>query len=528
MTAIDARPGLDRRGGLARRHEHRPAARRVHVHDEPRRTGPPRRRRAPTVFGMSWSFRSRKTRGPSAATSRDERRALRDERLEPDLQPADARREPPRRREDFRRASGSRARCRRDRPPGAVIPPLPPRASPAREPCARPTRSARRRRGAAQYAASSSDEPSRDAGIPEVRRPDLDRRRARREELEHVGEVRDPADPDERRARKRLRDLVDHAHGERPDRGPGEPARPEREARARGLGIDRHADERVDEREHVGAGVAGGARGLDEVGRVRRELHDERAAASPRGPAPTSEAVAGGELPKSIPPRSTFGQEMLSSIAASPSASSSARDDRDVVLLEVAPDVRDHRGAELAQARQLLLEEDASTPTFCSPIAFSMPDGRLADARRRVARVRLEREALRADAAELREVDEVRELEAVAERARTPSGSGSASASGPSCTREAPRDPRSPADPRRSAGSAPPGRRRETARPAPGMTHARHAPKPQPIAASVENSAGDAEARDDRERARRTSASGRTRRRGRSGRARAVCGRRAP
>ena len=38
----------------------------------------------------------------------------------------------------------------------------------------------------------------------------------------------------------------------------------------------------------------------------------------------TSDAVADGELPKSIPPFSTFGQEMLSSIAARPSASSRA------------------------------------------------------------------------------------------------------------------------------------------------------------------------------------------------------------
>ena len=47
--------------------------------------------------------------------------------------------------------------------------------------------------------------------------------------------------------------------------------------------------------------------------------------ASRRARATTSEAVADGELPKSIPPLSTFGQEMFSSIAATPSASSSAR-----------------------------------------------------------------------------------------------------------------------------------------------------------------------------------------------------------
>jgi hypothetical protein len=40
---------------------------------------------------------------------------------------------------------------------------------------------------------------------------------------------------------------------------------------------------------------------------------------------PTSERVRGGELPKSIPPWRTFGQEMFSSIAATPSAPSSAR-----------------------------------------------------------------------------------------------------------------------------------------------------------------------------------------------------------
>ena len=39
----------------------------------------------------------------------------------------------------------------------------------------------------------------------------------------------------------------------------------------------------------------------------------------------TSACVSGGELPKSIPPCRTFGQEMFSSTAAIPSAPSSAR-----------------------------------------------------------------------------------------------------------------------------------------------------------------------------------------------------------
>ena len=39
---------------------------------------------------------------------------------------------------------------------------------------------------------------------------------------------------------------------------------------------------------------------------------------------PTSEAVASGELPKSIPPFRTFGQEMLSSTPARPGAPASA------------------------------------------------------------------------------------------------------------------------------------------------------------------------------------------------------------
>ena len=39
----------------------------------------------------------------------------------------------------------------------------------------------------------------------------------------------------------------------------------------------------------------------------------------------TSACVNGGELPKSMPPCRTFGHEMFSSMAAMPSASSSAR-----------------------------------------------------------------------------------------------------------------------------------------------------------------------------------------------------------
>ena len=79
-------------------------------------------------------------------------------------------------------------------------------------------------------------------------------------------------------------------------------------------------------------------------------------------------------------------------------------------------DARDHRHA-LGSAGSFSRTK-ASTPTFSRLIALSMPAGASAMRARRVPAARLEREALRDEAADPREVEERRELGAVAEGAR--------------------------------------------------------------------------------------------------------------
>ena len=109
---------------------------------------------------------------------------------------------------------------------------------------------------------------------------------------------------------------------------------------------------------------------------------------------------------------------MLSSIAASPSASSSARDDRDVVLLRVAPDVGDHRRAERPQLRQLLRD---GTPRRRRSAGRSRSASRPASRRCAAAgcpACGFSESPLVQRPPSWDEIHEVRELESVAEGAR--------------------------------------------------------------------------------------------------------------
>jgi hypothetical protein len=73
-----------------------------------------------TVFGMSWNFRSRKTR-EIFATSATREGPSDDEGLETDLQPPDLRPEPPRGVEDLR--SRRKSRAMQIRSAGLILPP---------------------------------------------------------------------------------------------------------------------------------------------------------------------------------------------------------------------------------------------------------------------------------------------------------------------------------------------------------------------------------------------------------------------
>src|SRR5258706_11257400 len=224
-----------------------------------------------TVFGMSFSFRSRKTFGPRATTSRTTSGPCETNASSPTFsQPTcgassfaqarssslDAKSSATQRRS----LAGSGIRMVRPRPRTE----RPHELGDARD---------------ASLLAPSGElghEASGDAWVAEVRSADLHGARARDEELDHVLDRLDAAHPDDRHVREGALHLPHHPQRDRTDRGPGEAARREADLRLAPREVDREADDRVDEGENLGAALDGRRRARDDVARVGRELHDER------------------------------------------------------------------------------------------------------------------------------------------------------------------------------------------------------------------------------------------------------------
>src|SRR5512138_1139077 len=178
----------------------------------------------PTVFGMSWSFRSRKT-GAIAATSRTSSGPCAQNASRPTFRTPTS---GPTRRASARtrsRSAASRATAIRFRPSGIDL--LRPRAGLQGPGQVRDPLDAVPLAPAGEVA----DEAARDARVAEARRPDLDGVRPRDEELDDVLDGLDPPDPEDRDAGQRPPDLPDHPHGDRTDRGAREAARREADLR---------------------------------------------------------------------------------------------------------------------------------------------------------------------------------------------------------------------------------------------------------------------------------------------------------
>ena len=137
----------------------------------------------------------------------------------------------------------------------------------------------------------------------------------------------------------------------------------------------------------------GGGGDVGRRGAVRRQLHDQRLARErphARRAAPPSRA---GSAPMIIPV-STFGQETLSSSAATSSRSANAATSVADLLAGEAHDVDDQRDRQLGELRQVVRRGSRARPLFGSPIELIMPAGELPQPRRRVALARLERDGL--------------------------------------------------------------------------------------------------------------------------------------
>ena len=110
--------------------------------------------------------------------------------------------------------------------------------------------------------------------------------------------------------------------------------------------------------------------------------------------------------PNWMPPSLMLGQEMFSSIAATPSAIRQHARHLRIFVERRAADVHDGAGAALAQQRQLLADEPVDADALKAD-GVEHAGRRLGDARRPMPFALLEKEALDGDAAELREIDDL-------------------------------------------------------------------------------------------------------------------------
>ena len=120
--------------------------------------------------------------------------------------------------------------------------------------------------------------------------------------------------------------------------------------------------------------------------------------------------------PNVMPPSLMFGQEMFSSMAATPSASERIRASSTYSSI-VVPQMLTNTTARRSRSSGSRSRMKRWTPMPCRPMALSIPAGRFDNARRRMALARGEEQAFDRDAAERREIDDVGVLDAVAEAA---------------------------------------------------------------------------------------------------------------
>src|SRR5947209_6778653 len=115
--------------------------------------------------------------------------------------------------------------------------------------------------------------PNRRARIREVGGPDPDGARAGEKKFERVGDRFDAALADDGDFHG-ARGFVDREHRDGANRGTRQTARDVAQTRLPCVDVDRHAPQRVDHRERIGAGVLGLLGDDGDVTHVGREFHD--------------------------------------------------------------------------------------------------------------------------------------------------------------------------------------------------------------------------------------------------------------
>jgi len=163
------------------------------------------------------------------------------------------------------------------------------------------------------------------------------------------------------------------------------------------LGVDAHAEHGVDRGDAVGAGLLDRARDRDDVGRVRRELHDDRQIGlllHGRGHLTGQIGIEAEQHPAL-----DVGARDVQLVRDDALDAGELAHHRDVVVDAVPRDVHDHRHTELRPGLQVLLRDARGTGVL-EPDRVQDPGWRLGDPVLRVARTREHRRALVHDRAE--------------------------------------------------------------------------------------------------------------------------------
>ena len=258
--------------------------------------------------------------------------------------------------------------------------------------------------------------PEGGVGADEVHGPDFHRVRTDEDKFQNVLRTGDAADADDRDL-DRIADLPDAAQGHGLHGGAGEPPHHIGEQRLAGLHIDAHAGDGVDAGDSIGSGLLGGLGDGGDVRHVGRQLHDD------------------GQVPRVFLDRlGHFGGEgRILSEQHAPVLHVGAGDVHfqtgDAFL--GGEDARQFRefsrrgGVEVGddrrfmprQAGQFVLEEGFHA-VILQTHGIEHTAGGFRHAGQRIAGTRLEGKPFHHDAAEMREIAVIGELDAVSERAR--------------------------------------------------------------------------------------------------------------
>ena len=159
---------------------------------------------------------------------------------------------------------------------------------------------------------------------------------------------------------------------DRADRGARDPAGAPPSHGSPRLRVERHALERVDERDGVGAALLGGGGHRGGVRGVRRQLHDQRLRAE-RAHALDRRAVSAGSAPITRPV-STFGQDTFSSsIATSSRSPTAATSGASSSRLKPITETTSGTGSSASSGRSGARKP--SSPLLGSPIELISPAG---------------------------------------------------------------------------------------------------------------------------------------------------------